>query len=82
MLIKELVDNLVSGLAAKNTFASADKNDIRAIVESVISKSPWVTRDEFATQQAVLQRTREKLQQLEKQLVELQHQCDRRPGSE
>lgn len=48
------------------------ENHTRAAVMSVISKLELVTREEFDAQQAVLLRTREKLEQLEKRVAELE----------
>ena len=41
---------------------------MKIIVGSIISKLDLVTREEFETQQAVLEKTRAKLEQLEKRL--------------
>lgn len=51
------------------------ENQARAAVMSVISKLELVTREEFDAQQAVLLRTREKLEQLEKRVAELEAQA-------
>ncbi|MFW5825869.1 MAG: accessory factor UbiK family protein [Marinobacter sp.] len=48
------------------------ENHARATVMSVISKLELVTREEFDAQQAVLLHTREKLEQLEKRVAELE----------
>lgn len=48
------------------------ENHARAAVMSVISKLELVTREEFDAQQAVLLRTRERLEQLEKRVAELE----------
>lgn len=48
------------------------ENHARAAVMSVVSKLELVTREEFDAQQAVLLRTRERLEQLEKQVAELE----------
>jgi BMFP domain-containing protein YqiC len=50
------------------------ENHARAAVMSVISRLELVTREEFDAQQAVLLRTREKLEQLEKRVAELEAQ--------
>ncbi|HEY9052384.1 MAG TPA: accessory factor UbiK family protein [Gammaproteobacteria bacterium] len=51
------------------------KNDleknIRALVESTFSQMNLVSREEFDVQSALLERTRQKLNQLEKQIEEL-----------
>ena len=48
------------------------ENNIRSLLQSSLTKMNLVTREEFDVQSAVLQRTREKLEQLEKQVAELQ----------
>ena len=48
------------------------QKNLRSALESGLSRLDLVTREEFEVQQAVLARTREKLQQLEKQLAELE----------
>ncbi len=45
--------------------------NIKALLQSSLSKMNLVTREEFDVQSALLSRTREKLDQLEKQLAEL-----------
>ena len=48
------------------------ENNVRSLLQSTLSKMNLVTREEFDVQSAVLQRTREKLEQLEKQVTKLQ----------
>ena len=45
---------------------------IRSAMSSALKKMDLVTREEFDTQQAVLTRSREKLDALEKQMTELE----------
>jgi len=47
------------------------ENNVRSLLQATLSKMNLVTREEFDVQSAVLQRTREKLEQLEKQLDKL-----------
>ena len=47
------------------------ENNIRSLLQSSLAKMNLVTREEFDVQSAVLQRTREKLEQLEKQLEQM-----------
>ena len=49
---------------------------LKILVSSVIDKLDLVSRDEFDAQQAVLERTRSKLEQLEKQVAELQNSSE------
>jgi BMFP domain-containing protein YqiC len=48
------------------------ESNIKALLQNSLSKMNLVTREEFDVQAALLSRTREKLEQLEKQLSELE----------
>ena len=48
------------------------ETNIRTVLQSSLSKMNLVTREEFDVQAALLQRTREKLDKLEKLLQELE----------
>jgi len=48
------------------------EKSIKAILQSKLAKLDLVTREEFDVQKAVLQRTREKLEALEKQVSKLE----------
>ena len=50
------------------------ENNIRNLLQASLKKMNLVTREEFDVQSAVLQRTREKLDLLEKELAQLQQQ--------
>jgi BMFP domain-containing protein YqiC len=50
-----------------------DKN-LRALMSATFAKMDLVTREEFDIQKAVLSRTREKIAELERRLVELEKQ--------
>jgi len=47
------------------------ENNVRNLLQTTLSKMNLVTREEFDVQSAVLQRTREKLEQLEKEFDRL-----------
>lgn len=49
---------------------------VRAAAQAAFDKLDLVTRDEFDAQQAVLARSREKLEMLEQQLAELEARLD------
>lgn len=73
MLINEKIDELtqrISQMLPAN--AGVLKDDIEAnihtLLQNSLSKMNLVTREEFDVQVALLERTREKLDQLEKQL--------------
>ncbi len=48
------------------------ESNIKALLQSTLSKMNLVTREEFDVQEALLQRTREKLDKLEKLLQKLE----------
>jgi BMFP domain-containing protein YqiC len=48
------------------------KKNIRTLLEGTLAKLDLVTREEFDAQTKVLARTREKLEQLEKTISELE----------
>ena len=68
-LAQKLANSLPSGLV--NVQQDAEKT-LRAGLESALSRLNLVSRDEFETQSAVLARSREKIDQLEKRLAELE----------
>lgn len=47
------------------------ENNVRSLLQTALAKMNLVTREEFDVQSAVLQRTREKLEQLEKKIEQL-----------
>ena len=47
------------------------ENNVRSLLQTALTKMNLVTREEFDVQSAVLQRTREKLDALEKQVEQL-----------
>ena len=68
-LAQKLADALPSGFV--NAQQDAEKT-LRAGLESTLSRLNMVSRDEFETQSAVLARSREKIDQLEKQVTNLE----------
>lgn len=61
----------VSDLIAASPAKDVEKN-LRALMSSAFSRLDLVTREEFDIQQEVLGRTREKLQQMEARVTELE----------
>ena len=49
------------------------EQNFRAVLQSVLAKLDLVTREEFDVQTAVLRRTREKLEDLDKKLAQLEN---------
>ena len=69
-----LLDELnkkVSELLAASPAKDIEKN-LRALLSSAISRLDLVTREEFDVQQEVLDRTRDKLQQMETRVAEME----------
>lgn len=71
--LDDLTDRLVNLLptGVRDVQHDLEKN-ARALMQSTFAKMDLVTREEFDIQSAVLARTREKLELLEKQLAELE----------
>lgn len=71
--IQDIVQNVIEALppGLKNMPTELEKN-FKSALQSVFEKLDLVTREEFDAQCAVLQRTRKKLEQLEKKLTELE----------
>ena len=74
---KESIDNLAGKLAdavpdgLKNMREEVETT-FRSVLSQSLAKLDLVTREEFEVQEAVLQRTREKLEALEKELQSLE----------
>ncbi len=74
---KDAIENLAEKLAEAVPQGLRSMRDdleanFRGVLQSGISKLDLVTREEFEVQQAVLARTREKLEHLEAQLDDLE----------
>jgi BMFP domain-containing protein YqiC len=79
MINRETIEQLaqqIGNLFGHNALPQDFQRNLRAVIQSGLNKMDVVTRDEFDAQQAVLERTREKLDQLEVQLTELAAQLD------
>lgn len=73
--LDDMVNRLLKALPAgmREFSHEADKN-LRAALHSALKKMDLVTREEFDIQQGVLARTRAKLEELEKQVAELEQE--------
>ncbi len=77
MINRETIEQLaqqIGNLLGQNMLPQDVQRNLRALLQSSLSKLDVVTQDEFAAQQAVLERTRAKLDLLETQLTELAEQ--------
>lgn len=72
--INELVDRLLEALPPGFAKLPQEvKKNFRLVLESTFEKMDLVTRAEFDVQQKVLEKTREKLEELEAQLAAFEH---------
>ena len=74
---KNFVDNLAEKLASAVPDDIADfradlEKNFRSLIASGLDRMDLVTREEFDAQQAVLMKTREKVEALEKRVAELE----------
>jgi BMFP domain-containing protein YqiC len=77
-LAKTLAETLPDGL---RSVGDDIERNFRAVLQSGIDKLDLVTRDEFEVQQAVLARTRQKLEALEARLGSLEAPPARKPAT-
>ena len=68
-LARKISDSIPSGV--KDMQADMEKN-IHTLLQNALGKLDLVTREEFDAQTAVLRRTREKLEALERTIAELE----------
>ena len=72
-LSRKLVDGLPSGL---QSLQGEVERNVKASLEAALRQMNLVSRDEFEIQQAILMRTREKVDALEKRVAELETQLN------
>jgi len=83
MLSQERLQEMSAKLAellAQSPAGDIEKN-LRSVLTGFLARLDLVTREEFDIQSAVLRRTREKLEQLEAKLEQLERAEPRPPGS-
>ncbi len=76
-LAQQLFRELSSKLSATEDKGSLSASTLKAIIEAKLRTLNLVTREEFDAQQAVLARTREKLESLEKEMALLTARLNR-----
>jgi BMFP domain-containing protein YqiC len=74
---RNIIDQLASKLADAvpgdlRTLRTDMESNFRSLLQTTLGKLDLVTREEFEVQRKVLERTREKLERLEKVLTEMQ----------
>ena len=85
MIDPKLLDDLAAKLAGSvpsgiQLLQDDLKRNLRATLEAGLSHLELVTREEFDVQSAVLARTREKLERLEKEVARLEQQLKKSPS--
>jgi len=65
------ISSKIKGIVSDSPLGDAEKN-IHALLKGVLTKMELVSREEFDVQAEVLRNTREKLNQLEAKLAELE----------
>ena len=71
-LAKQLFNDINQKLSAQDGSGPLPASQIKAVIEAALKKLNLVTREEFDAQQAVLLRTREKLDALEAKIEALE----------
>ena len=77
-LAKRLADSVPTGV--RQLQSDFEKN-VRATMQATFAKMDLVTREEFDVQQAVLARTRSRLEELEKRVAELEAEMLAKPAT-
>ncbi|HEY5703157.1 MAG TPA: accessory factor UbiK family protein [Gammaproteobacteria bacterium] len=76
--LDELVNRIISGLPRDLELARKDiEKNLKSAISAGLARMDLVTREEYDIQLALLQRTREKLENLEKKLTDLEDQLKR-----
>ncbi len=76
MISVKIIDQVSAAVSnvLPSQLSSDVKKNMRAALQSTLERLDLVTREELEVQQAVLARTREKLQELEKKIAALEKQ--------
>ncbi len=76
MISVKIIDRVSAAVSnvLPSQLSSDVKKNMRAALQSALERLDLVTREELEVQQAVLVRTREKLQELEKKIAALEKQ--------
>ncbi len=73
--INKLFESLESALP--DQLAEDTKSAVQTAIRNGLDKMELVTREEFDIQEKILQRTQKRLDELEKQLIELESRTDK-----
>ena len=80
MPLNDHIDSFIQqakALLPDDSFSTEVEKNLRVLAQSAFSKLDMVTKDEFDAQVAVLQRSRQKIDDLEQQLEALTAQLDK-----
>ena len=78
MLDTKILDQFIAALSRVLPQGSKDiEKNVRAALQGVFDRLKLVTREELEVQEQVLQRTRARLQELEKRIAELEEKLKR-----
>lgn len=69
------ISNKIREMVSDSPLADAEHN-LNALLKSVLTKMELVSREEFDVQAEVLRNTRQKLEQLEAKLAQLEQQAE------
>ena len=76
---QKIIDNIPEGVKSTVENLGSDMdNTVKVIVKQVIEKLDLVSREEFDVQTEILQRTRLKIEELEKQVTELEEKLSKK----
>ena len=70
--IRRLAEQIRQLLPAGTPLPAGFQDDVQLVVRSLLARSELVTREDFEAQSAVLRRTREKVEALERELAALE----------
>ncbi len=74
LLAKQLLADVSEFLPSASELNAQGRSKLQTHIESALKKANIVSREEFETQAAVLLRTRQRVEALEKQLAEIEKQ--------
>jgi len=78
--LENIVRQVMQSLPGGDSQLKQDlEKNLRAAMQGIFSRMDLVTREEFEVQREVLARSRAKLEQLEKQIAELEAQLKQSP---
>lgn len=74
--LDQITDQVNDFIQQTKAGRSEFERNLKALIQSQLNKLDVVSREEFEVQQAILEKTRTQIEQLEKQLAELEKRLD------